>query len=113
MAVGMIGGPRLCEPLRCRLVRAVGNVNGTSAFWPRPDMTSNDPKRAHVHPRIESARIGVMGLSWGGVLSLISASEEFMRAYTGGAYRLAAHLPVYPAAPAAGATPSRAIPSWC
>jgi len=48
------------------------------------------------HPRIDPARIGVMGFSWGGVLSLISASEEFVRAYTGGAYRFAAHLPVYP-----------------
>jgi dienelactone hydrolase len=47
------------------------------------------------HPRIDPARIGVMGFS-GGVLSLISASEELMRAYTGGAYRFAAHLPVYP-----------------
>ena len=37
-----------------------------------------------------------MGFSWGGVLSLISASEELTRAYTGGAYRFAAHLPVYP-----------------
>jgi dienelactone hydrolase len=48
------------------------------------------------HPRIDPARIGVMGFSWGGVLSLISATEELTRAYTGGAYRFAAHLPVYP-----------------
>src|SRR5260221_7022939 len=47
------------------------------------------------HPRIDPARIGVMGFSWGGVLSLISATEELTRAYTGGAYRFAAHLPVY------------------
>jgi dienelactone hydrolase len=48
------------------------------------------------HPRIDPARIGVMGFSWGGALSLISATEELTRAYTGGAYRFAAHLPVYP-----------------
>jgi dienelactone hydrolase len=48
------------------------------------------------HPRIDPARIGVMGFSWGGTLSLISATEELTRAYTGGGYRFAAHLPVYP-----------------
>src|SRR5262245_280428 len=49
-----------------------------------------------THPRIDPARIGVMGFSWGGVLSLISATEELTHAYTGGAYRFAAHLPLYP-----------------
>lgn len=48
------------------------------------------------HPRIDPARIGVMGFSWGGVLSLVSASTELTQAYTGGKYRFAAHLPLYP-----------------
>jgi dienelactone hydrolase len=48
------------------------------------------------HPRIDPARIGIMGFSWGGILSLFSASEELTRQYTGGKYRFAAHLPLYP-----------------
>jgi len=48
------------------------------------------------HQRIDPTRIGVMGFSWGGSLSLVSASTELTQAYTGGKYRFAAHLPLYP-----------------
>ena len=48
------------------------------------------------HPRVDPARIGVMGFSWGGILSLVSASTELTQAYTGGKHRYAAHLPLYP-----------------
>ena len=50
-----------------------------------------------THPRIDASKIGIMGFSWGGVLSLVSASAEFTQMYTGGKYRFAAHLPLYPA----------------
>jgi dienelactone hydrolase len=48
------------------------------------------------HPRIDPARIGVTGFSWGGLLSLLSASTELTDAYVGSKYRFAAHLPLYP-----------------
>jgi dienelactone hydrolase len=48
------------------------------------------------HPRIDATRIGVMGFSWGGLLSLFSTSSELTQAYTGGKYRFAAHMPMYP-----------------
>lgn len=48
------------------------------------------------HPRIDPARVGVMGFSWGGVLSIQSASSELNEIYTSGQYKFAAHLPLYP-----------------
>lgn len=49
------------------------------------------------HPRIEPNRIGVIGFSYGGIMSLIMASEEVTQQYTGGKARFAAHLANYPA----------------
>jgi uncharacterized protein len=46
-------------------------------------------------PRIDGARVGVMGFSWGGVMSVFSSSEEIARQY-GSAARFAAHLALYP-----------------
>lgn len=48
------------------------------------------------HPRIDPNRIGIMGFSHGGLLSLFSASRELNETYTGGKYRFAAHVPLYP-----------------
>lgn len=48
------------------------------------------------HPRIDRLRIGVMGFSWGGILSVLTSSEELTRHYTGGKLRFAAHLGIYP-----------------
>jgi dienelactone hydrolase len=48
------------------------------------------------HARIDPQRIGVLGFSYGGVMSLVMASEEIVREYTGGMPRFAAHLAVYP-----------------
>lgn len=48
------------------------------------------------HQRVDPKRIGVMGFSWGGVMSLVAASDQLTRAYTGGTYQFAAHLPLYP-----------------
>jgi dienelactone hydrolase len=46
--------------------------------------------------RIDPQRIGVLGFSYGGVMSLVMASEEIVQEHTGGKARFAAHLAVYP-----------------
>jgi uncharacterized protein len=48
------------------------------------------------HPRIDPMRIGIMGFSWGGIISVLTSSDELTRQYTGGALRFAAHLGLYP-----------------
>ena len=48
------------------------------------------------HPRIDPMRIGIMGFSWGGIISVLTSSEELTRQYTGGKLRFAAHLGLYP-----------------
>ena len=48
------------------------------------------------HPRIDGARIGVLGVSYGGTLALLTSSDELTREHTGGKLRFAAHLPIYP-----------------
>lgn len=62
------------------------------------------------HARIDPQRIGVLGFSYGGVMSLVMASDELVREYTGGKARFAAHLALYPVCSAhlqvlAGANP--------
>ncbi|GAA0813480.1 hypothetical protein GCM10009111_08940 [Colwellia asteriadis] len=47
------------------------------------------------HSLIDKDRIGVMGFSWGGVLSLLTASENYM-SLTGQPYRFAGHIAHYP-----------------
>jgi dienelactone hydrolase len=65
-----------------------------------------------AHPRIDPARIGTMGFSWGGVMSLFAASEEITRQYAGGRARFAAHLGIYPVCWAHLATFSGKNPSY-
>lgn len=48
------------------------------------------------HPRIDPMRIGIMGFSWGGIITVLTSSEELTRQYTGGKFRFAAHLGIYP-----------------
>lgn len=48
------------------------------------------------HPKIDPARIGVIGFSYGGMMTLLQASEEVTQEYTGGKARFAAHLAHYP-----------------
>ena len=47
-------------------------------------------------PQIDSEHIGIMGFSHGGLLSLLSASKKLNNDYTGGQFKFAAHLPLYP-----------------
>jgi len=49
----------------------------------------------NAHPRIDPARIGVLGFSWGGVISLASA-EQLYAGLFGGGLRFAAHVAHYP-----------------
>jgi uncharacterized protein len=53
-------------------------------------------QRMAGHPRIQPDRIGVMGFSWGGALSLFTSSHEVTRRYSTGGAQFAAHLPFYP-----------------
>jgi len=47
-------------------------------------------------PRIDGARIGIMGFSWGGFVALLTSSAELTQRYTGNRLRFSAHLGVYP-----------------
>ena len=47
-------------------------------------------------PRIDVARVGIMGFSWGGMIALLTSSAELTRKYTDDRLRFAAHLGVYP-----------------
>ena len=49
------------------------------------------------HPRIDANRIGIMGFSWGGNVSVLASSDELARQYSRGELRFAAHLGLYPA----------------
>jgi dienelactone hydrolase len=48
------------------------------------------------HPRIDEARIGILGVSYGGTLTLLTSSDELTQEHTGGTLRFAAHLGIYP-----------------
>jgi dienelactone hydrolase len=49
-----------------------------------------------THPRIDPARIGVMGFSRGGQVALYSALEPLRRSVVGDGLRFAAHVAFYP-----------------
>ena len=48
------------------------------------------------HPGIDATRIGVMGFSWGAIVSMLTSSEELAREYSRDDLRFAAHLALYP-----------------
>jgi len=48
------------------------------------------------NPRIDPARIGIMGFSWGGMLSILSSSNELNQQYARHRPGFAAHLGLYP-----------------
>jgi dienelactone hydrolase len=47
-------------------------------------------------PEFDALRIGVMGFSWGGVLSMLTATRAVARRYLRNGERFAAHAPLYP-----------------
>lgn len=53
---------------------------------------------AHLatHPRIDAGRVGIMGFSWGGVLSMLAADQGYAKAHAPSGLRFAAHAPFYP-----------------
>jgi uncharacterized protein len=48
------------------------------------------------HPTIDPAKIGILGFSWGGGLSLLTTSAHLTEQWTAGRARFAAHMPFYP-----------------
>ncbi|MDT8991961.1 dienelactone hydrolase family protein [Curvibacter sp. APW13] len=48
------------------------------------------------HPRIDAQRIGIMGFSWGGVVSMLSADKGYAQQFAPEGQRFAAHMPYYP-----------------
>ena len=49
------------------------------------------------HPGIDSQRIGITGFSWGGVVSMLTATRPYSELYMGASpLRFAAHAPFYP-----------------
>lgn len=46
---------------------------------------------------VDPLRIGITGFSWGGVVSMLSATVPACSAFAKGAHRFAAHAPLYPA----------------
>ena len=47
-------------------------------------------------PEIDPSRIGIMGFSWGGMLSIVSATERFTNEFAKGKREFKAHLALYP-----------------
>ncbi|MGO8797836.1 MAG: dienelactone hydrolase family protein [Roseiarcus sp.] len=47
-------------------------------------------------PAIDPRRIGVMGFSWGGVVSMLTATKPYSLLYLGEGAKFAAHAPLYP-----------------
>jgi dienelactone hydrolase len=53
-------------------------------------------KRLSADPRIDPARIGIIGFSKGGQVAIYTALEPFRRAVVDGNAKFALHVPVYP-----------------
>ncbi|QBG36038.1 dienelactone hydrolase family protein [Litorilituus sediminis] len=76
------------------------NLQGGSADRPAsPQETLPDVFAAMAYlaqqPMIDAQRIGIIGFSWGGVLSMLTATEQYM-SLTGSPLRFAGHVAHYP-----------------
>jgi dienelactone hydrolase len=49
-----------------------------------------------ANPAIDPKRIGIMGFSWGGVVSMLTATKPYTDQYLGSDAKFAAHAPNYP-----------------
>lgn len=49
-----------------------------------------------LQPRIDPQRIGVMGFSWGGVVTMLTATTPYTSLYMDGSLKFAAHVAHYP-----------------
>jgi dienelactone hydrolase len=49
-----------------------------------------------ANPAIDAKRIGIMGFSWGGVVSMLTATKPYSEQYLGKDMQFAAHAPNYP-----------------
>jgi dienelactone hydrolase len=49
-----------------------------------------------ANPEIDAKRIGIMGFSWGGVVSMLTATRRYSEQFLGKDARFAAHAPNYP-----------------
>jgi uncharacterized protein len=49
-----------------------------------------------ANPEIDAKRIGITGFSWGGVVSMLTATKPYSETYLGSDARFAAHAPNYP-----------------
>lgn len=74
-------------------------VTGAADRPPVPLITYPDAfgalKFLSAHPNIDPERIGVMGFSWGGAVTLASATELYANKF-GGEFRFSAHVAHYP-----------------
>jgi dienelactone hydrolase len=48
------------------------------------------------HPRVDGARVGIMGVSYGGQVAMLAASDAIVRTYAEPGQKYAAHLANYP-----------------
>jgi dienelactone hydrolase len=82
-------------------------INGAADRPQAPIITYPDAfgalKFLSVHPNIGPDRIGVMGFSWGGAVTLASATELYANKF-GGGLRFSAHVAHYPICYAANST---------
>jgi len=62
-------------------------------------------KYLSAHPSIDASRIGIMGFSWGGVMSMLSATRKYAAGAEPG-QRFVAHAPFYPVCWAYNRVPS-------
>lgn len=79
---------------------ARGDARGAAARPASPLETLSDAFAAlrflGRQPEIDPRRIGVMGFSWGGVVSLLAATRDRADRFTEGAPSFAAHVAFYP-----------------
>lgn len=79
---------------------ARGSARGAAARPGSPIATLPDAFAAlaflRAQPEVDADRIGIMGFSWGGVVTLLSAAGRFAEKYGHGAPGFAAHAAHYP-----------------